>query len=94
MLREQLSKRVIEIITSNVTFTNDWVTGGHFRIEEDSTFEDLGLDSLDTMEIMMQLEEEFDINININDVRGMGNLSDLIDYVFNKKLPPVENVKK
>lgn len=88
MTREQLGKRVIEIINSRMKDTYDWVISGNIRIDEETTFEDLGLDSLDTMEIMMSLEEEFDINIGINEVRSMKNLADLVDYIFNKGLPP------
>lgn len=75
MTKKEITKKVIEIVSKRITFNYEGV-----NIE--STFEDLGLDSLDLMEILMLLEEEFDINISINKATKMKKLSDLVDYIF------------
>lgn len=50
------------------------------EISIDSTFESLGLDSLDTVEIVMELEDEFGISIEINEsVTNVEQLISLID---------------
>jgi len=50
------------------------------EITPDTTLEDLGLDSLDTFEIVMTLEEEFNITIDTNDpIKKVSDLVDLID---------------
>jgi len=75
MQRKEIVKKVIEIVSKRITFNYEGVN-------EESTFEDLGFDSLDLMEILMLLEEEFDINISINKATKMKKLSDLVDYIF------------
>ena len=49
-------------------------------ITRESTFEDLGLDSLDTVELVMEFEEQFGIDIEVNeDLKTIGDVIDLID---------------
>lgn len=46
----------------------------------ETTFEDLGLDSLDTVEIVMAFEEEFGISIEVNEnLKTVGSVVELID---------------
>lgn len=53
-------------------------------INEQTTLESLGADSLDRVEIVMKLEEEFEIEINDEDAEKLTNLSQTVDYI--KKL--------
>lgn len=48
-------------------------------ISPDSRFEDLGVDSLDAMEILFELEEEFDLNIPDRAARAMRTVHDVVD---------------
>lgn len=49
------------------------------KITEASTFEELELDSLDTVEIVMSLEDEFGITIEVNDtIKSVGDLIKVI----------------
>ena len=43
---------------------------------------DLPIDSLDIVEIMMSIEEEFDITIPDEDVESMKTVGDAVDYVI------------
>lgn len=43
--------------------------------------EDLGADSLDIVEIVMELEEQFSIGINDDDVMDFKTVKDVIDYI-------------
>ena len=48
-----------------------------------SFIEDLGADSLDTVELVMALEEEFDVEISDEDAEKIYKVQDAIDYINN-----------
>lgn len=48
-----------------------------------SFIDDLGADSLDTVELVMSLEEEFDCEIPDNEAEKITTVQDAIDYVTN-----------
>lgn len=52
-------------------------------ITEETTFEDLGIDSLETVEIMMELEDEFGIEINASEAGK--TVGSLVAYIDGKK---------
>ena len=49
------------------------------EITEETTFEDLGVDSLDSVEIMMEMEDEF--NIEIKPAEAGKSVKDLVAYI-------------
>ncbi len=50
---------------------------------ESSFIEDLGADSLDIVELIMALEEEFDIEIPDNEAEKIATVGDAVDYIKN-----------
>ena len=51
--------------------------------EKDSLENDLALDSLDTVDLMMRLEQEFDIQINDEDFEADNmKVSDVVDFIM------------
>ena len=46
---------------------------------------DLGADSLDTVELIMALEERFDIEVPDEDAEKMHRVSDVVSYIENRK---------
>ncbi|PIE74080.1 MAG: acyl carrier protein [Deltaproteobacteria bacterium] len=51
-------------------------------IKEDSKFmDDLGADSLDTVELIMALEENFDIEIPDDDAEKIITIKDAVEYI-------------
>ena len=48
---------------------------------EASFIDDLGADSLDTVELVMALEEEFDIEIPDEDAEKMTTVKDAVEYI-------------
>lgn len=55
------------------------------KITENSSFiEDLGADSLDTVELIMQLEEAFNIQIPDEDAEKISTVGDAVKYIEEK----------
>lgn len=50
-------------------------------ITSESTFEDLGADSLDVVDVIMTLEDEFDMEIPDEAIEGMKTVGELVKYV-------------
>ncbi len=56
------------------------------EVKEDSKFvEDLGADSLDVVELVMALEEKFDIEIPDDEAEKIQTVKDVIDYIESHK---------
>ena len=53
------------------------------EISKDSTFESLDMDSLDMVEIIMDLEEAFDVELE--DAQDLKTISDLMDFIEKKQ---------
>lgn len=55
------------------------------KITSDARFiEDLGADSLDTVELIMQFEEEFDIEISDDDAEKLTTVGSSVEYIDSK----------
>ncbi|MCK4931174.1 MAG: acyl carrier protein [Candidatus Aminicenantes bacterium] len=76
MEREELLKKIKAIIADKLSISEDQVT------EEASFIDDLGADSLDTVELVMALEDEFDLDIPDEDAEKMTTVGKAIDYVL------------
>lgn len=51
-------------------------------ITMDSTFiEDLGADSLDVVELIMAIEDEFDLEIDEDEAGNISTVGDVVDYI-------------
>ncbi len=50
---------------------------------ESSFIDDLGADSLDIVELIMALEEEFDLEIPDNEAEKIQSVGDAVDYIKN-----------
>ena len=51
------------------------------EITMDTSFEDLGADSLDVVDLVMSLEEEFDIEIPDEEVENIKEVGDIVKYI-------------
>jgi acyl carrier protein len=50
-------------------------------VPEASFVDDLGADSLDLVELIMSMEEEFDMDISDEDAEQIASVKDAIDYI-------------
>ncbi len=73
------AERVREIIANELGVELEKVT------DEASFVEDLGADSLDTVELVMAFEEEFGIEIPDEDAEKMQTVGDAIRYLNEKR---------
>ena len=67
--------RVIEIVCEQMGQSKDKVS------EETSFINDLGADSLDTVELVMELEDEFDLSIPDDAAEKIKTVGDAISYI-------------
>ena len=51
------------------------------QVKVESTFEELGIDSMDGVNIVFALENEFDINVPDDEVKNIRSVSDMVNGV-------------
>lgn len=79
---KQTTEQVIKIIQNN---TRDTKKKALARFSETKISEDLGFDSLDSMEMIMAFEEAFDIEISDQEVEDLITVGDIVDYILKKQ---------
>ncbi len=75
MSSEEVFEKVKKIIVEQLGVSETSVT------MEASFIDDLGADSLDIVELIMALEEEFDIEIPDSDAEKVVAVSDVVEYI-------------
>ena len=75
MTQEEIFEKVNGIIVEQLGVTETSVT------LEASFIDDLGADSLDIVELVMALEEEFDMEIPDTDAEKVVTVGDVVDYI-------------
>lgn len=73
--KQEIKTRVIAVVTDKLSL--DPTT-----ISDSSTLQNLGADSLDMVEIIMQLEETFDVSIDDEKAEKLETLSDVVEYIY------------
>lgn len=71
---EDLSQRVISVIAATQHIAAE-------KIAEESTFQELGIDSLDGINILFALENEFNINIPDDEAQNIRTVHDAVEGV-------------
>ncbi|MCJ8342957.1 acyl carrier protein [Cetobacterium ceti] len=71
--------KIREIVVEQLGVDADQVT------LEANFVEDLGADSLDTVELIMAFEEEFDVEIPDTDAEKIKTVQDVVDYIESHK---------
>ena len=78
-MSEDISSKVKKIVADHLGIEEAKVT------EESSFIDDLGADSLDTVELVMAFEEEFNIEIPDDMAEKITTIKDAIDHIQNSQ---------
>ncbi|MDH3803755.1 MAG: acyl carrier protein [Deltaproteobacteria bacterium] len=73
----EIKNRIVEIIANQLGIEEEDVTASA------SIIDDLGADSLDVVELVMALEEEFDLEIPDEKAEKIINVQNIFDYMAN-----------
>lgn len=76
MEREELLKKIKAIVADKLSISEEQVT------EEASFIDDLGADSLDTVELVMALEDEFGMDIPDEEAEKLTTVGKAMDYIL------------
>ncbi len=71
----EIKNRIVEIVANQLGIEEEDVTA------EASVIDDLGADSLDVVELVMALEEEFDLEIPDEEAEKITNVQNIFDYM-------------
>ena len=77
MKKEEMLSRLKEIIIDRLDVEEDQI------VPEASFVEDLGADSLDIFQIIMGIEETFDIEIDNDDAEQISTVGDAVEQIKN-----------
>ncbi len=78
-MSDDLGTKIRSIIIDKLGVDEDSIS------DESSFTNDLGADSLDTVELIMEFEKEFDLTIPDEDAEKIGTVGDAISYVTEQK---------
>jgi acyl carrier protein len=78
-MASSVEARVKEIVCEQLGVSEDEVT------PDASFIEDLGADSLDIVELVMALEEEYEMEISDEDAEKIKTVHDVINYIESRK---------
>lgn len=70
-----MKERVIEIISNELSIAKDKIT------LESRLSEDLGADSLDAVELIMALEDEFNVTVPDDVAQAMKTVNDIVSFL-------------
>ncbi|HET7521989.1 MAG TPA: acyl carrier protein [Bacillales bacterium] len=78
-MSEDILSRVQKIVAERLDVEED-------KIKPEASFkDDLEADSLDVVELVMELEDEFDMEISDEDAEKIATVGDVIDYIKSRQ---------
>lgn len=75
-----LEDRIIDLIAEQLNVTREEC------VPEASFIDDLGADSLDLVELIMEMEETFDIHIADNELEKIRSIKDVMEFLHSRNV--------
>ena len=79
MAKEEIFEKLKELVVDQLGVEEDEVT------MEASMQDDLGADSLDLVDLVMSVEEEFGVKVADEDLENITTVGDIVDYIEENK---------
>lgn len=76
--KQETFNAVVDIIAATLHIEKE-------RVHIDSTMQDFGADSLSMVEIILKLEEQFNIEIDDEKAEQLGTVREVVDYIHSLK---------
>jgi acyl carrier protein len=73
-MNNDIAERVQKVIAKHLRVETD-------KVPLDATFEQLGMDSLDSVNLLFEIEDEFDISINDQEAKSIKSLPQMVEGV-------------
>lgn len=73
--REEIAQKARELIAESLGVSPDEIT------PESSFIDDLGADSLDIVELVMEIEKQFELEIPDDEAEKISTVQDAVDYI-------------
>jgi acyl carrier protein len=77
-MKENITQTITDILVNKIGLEESEITA------DANIIKDLGIDSLDFAELIMEFEQAFDIKINDADATGLATIGEVIDFIKNK----------
>ncbi|MGN1403036.1 MAG: acyl carrier protein [Ruminococcus sp.] len=79
MAKEEIFEKLKDLVVDQLGVDDDEVT------MEANIQDDLGADSLDVVDLVMSVEEEFGVKIADEELEGIKTVGDIVDYIEENK---------
>ncbi|WP_417796233.1 phosphopantetheine-binding protein [Terasakiella pusilla] len=78
-----MTKQMTREEVTEFLFSKEWVPGVTLDASSlDKTFSEVGLDSLDLLNVIVEFEDELEIDIDINGEENINTLNNVIDLIL------------
>jgi acyl carrier protein len=73
-MNNEIAERVQKVVAKHLRVDTD-------KVPLDATFEQLGMDSLDGVNLLFELEDEFDISIDDQEAKSITSIPQMVDGI-------------